>query len=131
MSYATEVRGALAQTSGLARRVMALRELGLPEEDVEAIQGHLDQAVEEIMAVADRLKVHGITATGMELIQAGNERTQRLNRLAEDTSWMERAKGNRSAPKRKRTYEEVFPEDSAPAVAPAQQMDAAHPWRTA
>ena len=125
MSYATEVRGALAQTSGLARRVMALRELGLPEEEQEAIQGHLDQAVEELMAVADRLKVHGITAQGMDIIQAGNDRARRIDALAQDTSWLQRNKSSKGAPKPKRTYEEVFGPGE-----PAQQVDAAHPWRT-
>ena len=138
MSYADDIRGALAATSGVSRRVMALRELGLPEQDQQAIQQWLDLATGYLVAVSDTLAGHGITAKAMDVIagSARNDRAARTQRLMEvaERPWKsvkERVKEQEQrAPRRKRTYEEVFPEDTAVPAGSASEIDAAHPWRT-
>jgi hypothetical protein len=124
MSYADDVRGALAAVSSASRRVQALHELGLPEADEQNIIELVHQTRETLLQVADRLKVHGLLGNGLVLVasSAKKDRTQRLMAQAtrpwksvkEQVKELERAK--------------AVPRNSAPAVEEAP-VDYAHPWR--
>lgn len=134
MSYADDVRGALAATSGVSRRVQALRELKLGEDDEKVIQGWLDDARAALLEVMDILKRTGHMTPGASLIAAA---------AGNDKSWRERVYGGQKdtgqvrvaipgvGKRPARTYEEVFGEPPPPHAGPQPpDVDLAHPWRS-
>jgi hypothetical protein len=101
---------------------MALRELGLPEADETAIIEAVDAAVELLVTVADRLKVHGMLGH-MNALPLISESAKRW-KTSEDRAHRMASKP-RSAPKRSTTLGEA----SAPGVGLDDMEDVSHTWR--
>jgi hypothetical protein len=143
MSYADALRGALAATSQVARRVQHLQELGLPEDCEQQVQRCMDEATSSVLAAQKVLVEHGLGAIGTNLItssaQAALDKSKRQERLMEvaERPWKsvrERVAETSPRPtgkRRARSYEELFPEE--PKTVPedsASEIDVSHPWRT-
>ena len=124
MSYADDIRGAVASVAGAARRVMALRELGLPAEEEQKVQDCLDRAADELLTVVSVLSTHGHTSTGMHAVAGG------AGSAGADKSWRQSVYGGRkdTGVTHKRATVRT-PAASAPAI-PEEPVDVAHPWRT-
>lgn len=123
MSYAEDIRGALAATSGASRRVLALRDLGLPEEREQAVQDFLDTATDALIQVSNILRDHGYIANGSNLITAS---------AGQDKGWRETVYGGK---KEAGTTTKVMgrsksskAKSAPPASAP--ELDVSHPWRS-
>ena len=122
MSYVEDLRGALAYTSGIARRVQNLWELHLPDEAEQQVMAHLDAATDSLIAAQSILREHGHEATGGRSVAAS---------AGADKSWRETVYGGKKdsgTVVRRTSKTAVQKPDMASTSAPA--MDVAHPWRT-
>lgn len=146
MSYADALRGALAATSQVARRVQHLHELGLPAEWELVVQTEMDVATASILNAQRVLVEHNVAAIGTNLItssaQAALDKSKRTERLMEVATkpWksvrdrVAEANPRPAGKRRPRSYEELFPEDVDKQITSAQadsgtEIDVAHPWR--
>jgi hypothetical protein len=139
MSYADDVRGALAATSGASRRSQALHDLGMTPDDTAEIQGCLDDARNALLGAVDVLKRTGNGSPSLNMIASG------ATPAGADKSWRETVYGGKKdstgtrahVKGRPRTYDEVFDPDNTTEIlsarevpVPTVEVDISHPWRT-
>lgn len=127
MSYAEQLRGALAATSGVARRITDLRALGLTDAQEAAVEAALDDATDRLIGAVNVLREAGVLAPGIGSIAAS---------AGQDKSWRETVYGGKKSSgdivaQRAKMANIIKRSKEVPKLPPVEsEQDAAHPWRT-